>query len=71
MRRTGRSGGSAQARSENRDERGGAWASFDDVEWPDSTLDDDIDWPDSTLDVDDAEFARAIAEGREQERDAA
>jgi hypothetical protein len=57
MRRTG---GSAQPWSENWDKRGGEWAPFDDV-----------DWPDSSLDVDDAEFARAIAEGRQQERDAA
>ncbi len=32
---------------------------------------DDIEWPDSSLDVDDEEFARAIAEGRGQELDAA
>jgi hypothetical protein len=32
---------------------------------------EDIEWPDSTLDVDDDEFARAIAEGRDEEYDAA
>lgn len=44
-----------------------AWGPFDD-DW-DSI--EDIEWPDSTLDVDDDEFARAIAQGRDEESDAA
>lgn len=32
---------------------------------------EDIDWPDSSLDIDDDDFARAIAEGRGEELDAA
>jgi len=32
---------------------------------------EDLDWPESTLEVDDEEFARAIAAGRDQEADAA
>lgn len=47
-----------------------AWDPFDveDEEWESI---DDLDWPDSSLEVDDDEFARAIAEGREDEVDAA
>ena len=46
------------------------WEPFDeeDEDWESI---DDLDWPDSTLDVDDEEFARAIAEGRGEDSDAA
>ncbi len=43
------------------------WEPFD----GESELLDDMEWPDSSLEVDDEEFARAIAEGRGLELDAA